>query len=412
MKKITFPGNYAIVTLGCKQCPENYEHAVKDSQDLYEQIKLIGKVTQCPECQTRWVLKNLNILGVVQDGRSACWKVTPEYEPLNLGAGPIQIKLHEMLIPDMEPAQDSPCTVSKEEHFNEFETTADVLDHLGMNHLEKDEYSQAISCLEAATSDPVSEQSDPENRVLHIFHLGCAYMEHGKYQNSASFKKALRTYQSALALGEKTFGCRDIRIADILDSLANVNTCLKEDTEAVSLYKRSLAIRMAKADTQDPSVVDTMNNLAQVYFTLEQYPKSKEIFCQALSILEKTHKKGRVDLPSVMNNLALTLTGIGDKEEGLHVLERAVQIEANVNGAFSQTIIPFLQNLGGLWVLSGNNAKAEQIFSRAIRIAELQPKQDKAELKMLIQKLKSIKSGRFAKRLSEFWPSEFLQMEA
>jgi len=45
--------------------------------------------------------------------------VTPEYEPLNLGDGLIQIKLHEMLIPDMEPANDSPCEVSNEEHFEE-----------------------------------------------------------------------------------------------------------------------------------------------------------------------------------------------------------------------------------------------------------------------------------------------------
>ncbi|MFH0753195.1 MAG: tetratricopeptide repeat protein [Candidatus Omnitrophota bacterium] len=412
MKQFTFPGNYAIVVLGCKQCPENYEHEVKDGQELCEQIKMIGKVTQCPECQTRWVLKNLNILGVVQDGRSACWKVTPEFEPLNLGDGLTQIKLYEMLVPDMEPAKNLPCEVSNEEHFDKFETTADVLDHLGMNHLEKDEYSQAISCLEAATTAPISEQSDPETRVMHIFHLGCAYEDHGKYRDAASLKKARRTYQAALALGEKTFGCRDIRIAYILDSLANINTCLKEDTEAVSLYKRSLAIRLAKTGAQDTAVVDTMNNLALVYFTLEQYPKAKEIFCQALSILEKAHEKGTVDLPGVMNNLALTLTGIGDKEEGLHVLERAVQIEANVNGAFSQTIIPLLQNLGGLWVFSGNNAKAEQIFSRAIRLAELQPEQDKTQLRMLIQKLKSIKSGRFAKRLSEFWPSEFWQMEA
>ena len=294
----------------------------------------------------------------------------------------------------------------EEEHFNEFETTADVLDHLGMNHLEKDEYSHAISCLEAATSAPVSEQSDPETRVMHIFHLGCAYEEHGKYRNAASFKKALRTYQSALALGEKTFGCQDIRIAYILDSLANVNSCLKKNKKAVTLYQRSLTIRLAKADAQDPSVVKTMNNLALVYFTLEQYPEAKEIFCQAVSILEKAHAKGTVDLPAVMNNLALTLTGIGDKEEGLNVLERAVQIEENANGAFSHTTISFLQNLGGLWVLSGNNAKAEQIFSRAIRIAEFQPEQDKAELRTLNQELESTKSGRFTKRLYEFWQME------
>ena len=407
MKKFTFAGNYAVVALGCKQCPENYEHEIKDGRELVQQIKRIGKVTQCPECQTPWVLKKLNILGVVRDGRSACWKMTPEYEPLNLGDGLIQIKLHEMLTPDMEPAKDSPCEVSNEEHFDdEFETTADVLDHLGMNHLDKDEYSQAISCLETATAAPVCEQSDAETRVMHIFHLGCAYEEHGKYQDAASLKKARRTYQTALALGEKTFGCRDSRIADMLDSLAKVNTGLKENTEAVTLYKRSLAIRLTKTGVQDPAVVDTMNNLALVYFTLEQYPKAKRLFCQALSILEKEHGTGSSDLPSVLNNLALTLTGIGNRDEGLHVLEQAVQIEENANGVFSHTVIALLQNLGGLWILSGNNTKAEQIFSRAIRIAKFQPEQDKAELRTLNQELESIKSGRFTKRLYEFWQME------
>lgn len=406
--QFNLPGNYAVVAIGCKQCPENYEHEVKDGRELVQQIREIGKVIRCPECQTPWVLKKLNILSVVRDDQSACWRVTPEYEPLNLSDGLIQIKLHEMLIPDMETADDSPCEVSKAEYFNDdfSETTADVLDHLGINHLDKDEYSQAISCLETATTVPVCEQSDPETFVIHLFHLGNAYEEHGKYQDAAGLKKALRTYQSALALGEKTFGCRDSRIADILDSLASVNIGLKENKKAVTLYKRSLAIRRAKVGAQDPSVADTMNNLALVYLTLEQYPKAKRLFRQALSILGKEHGTGSSNLPDVLNNFALTLTRTGDKDEGLHALERAVQIEEDVNGAHSRDLITFLQNLGGLWALAGNNTKAEQVYDRAIRMAELQPEQDKAELRTLNQELESIKSGRFTKRLFEFWQME------
>jgi hypothetical protein len=77
-------GNVIVVIVGCGRCPVNEEYSIagRDESDGIE--KKVGQVIECASCHGRWMLKRIQMRGVIVDaGQDAEeWRIAPLFIPI------------------------------------------------------------------------------------------------------------------------------------------------------------------------------------------------------------------------------------------------------------------------------------------------------------------------------------------
>jgi photosystem II stability/assembly factor-like uncharacterized protein len=77
-------GNVIVVTVGCKQCPVNEEYRTFSREESDEAAKKVGQVFECANCHGQWLLKRVQIRGVILEAEQdeEEWRVAPLFVPI------------------------------------------------------------------------------------------------------------------------------------------------------------------------------------------------------------------------------------------------------------------------------------------------------------------------------------------
>jgi len=77
-------GNVIVLTVGCGQCPINEEYSIASRDESGEIEKEVGQVIECATCHGRWMLKRIQMRGVIVDTEQDAeeWRIAPLFIPI------------------------------------------------------------------------------------------------------------------------------------------------------------------------------------------------------------------------------------------------------------------------------------------------------------------------------------------
>jgi len=83
-KEKELTGNAIVVAIGCNQCPVNEEYRISSRDEADKVKKQIGKVIECPNCHGKWMLKRIQMRGVIIDAEQDAeeWRMLPLFVPI------------------------------------------------------------------------------------------------------------------------------------------------------------------------------------------------------------------------------------------------------------------------------------------------------------------------------------------
>ena len=226
------------------------------------------------------------------------------------------------------------------------------------------------------------------------------------YKETSQYEKAIEFLNSALVIAkelnnEQIEGAAFNNLALVYDELGDYKGSLETYQRALSRYK-------------EPSsgMADVIANIGGVHLLLGEYPQALDYYQRALAIDEQLQLKPKIAID--LENLGLTLSGLGRANEALPLLDRAINLakeaglkkeeadcrkakasallqlsrysdaldqynqarsiyEAaglNAEPSFKQELIEALGDLGNLQMQLGDAASAEKDFRRAIEMSE------------------------------------------
>lgn len=176
-------------------------------------------------------------------------------------------------------------------------------------------------------------------------------------------------YGKALDLLPADGGDRRER-ARVSRDLARVCMKMKRYQDAVPLYAETVELQQGYLDGDDPDLVTSGKELATALSSLAgsyvESGRNEDAVPLLIRSLEVRERFGERDAPSLavrMNNLAGILTGMERFEEAERYYMRALEILRRSRSEKDADYLLVLANLGRMYVLSGESAKAAAIDS-------------------------------------------------
>jgi len=226
------------------------------------------------------------------------------------------------------------------------------------------------------------------------------------YKETSQYEKAIEFLNQSLALA-KELGNETIEAA-ALNNMALVYDELGDYRRSLDTYQRALSLYKEP----NSGMADAIGNIGGVNLLLGDYPEALRYYERALAIDEQLQLKPKIAID--LENLGLTLTGLGRANEALPILDRAINLaqegglkkdEADCRKAkasallqlsrysdaleqynqaraiyeqagltaepsFKQELIEALGDLGNLQMQLGDAASAEKDFRRAMEMSE------------------------------------------
>jgi CHAT domain-containing protein/tetratricopeptide (TPR) repeat protein len=217
------------------------------------------------------------------------------------------------------------------------------------------------SLLFSAPATPSAESRD-DNLILAAVQQGETLLKQGKAA------EALREYEKALALAEKTWGRDGVKTAGVLQRLALVNAHLGRSPEAESLYRRVLLIQQSRLGKDHPDVAITLNNLGVLYQDTGRYAKAEPLFRQALAILRQRLGERHPTYAQGLHNLGRLYQAMGNYARAEPLLRQALAVRQQVLGEKHPDYAATLKTLAGLYMDMGQYARAEPLLQRCLHV--------------------------------------------
>ncbi len=138
--------------------------------------------------------------------------------------------------------------------------------------------------------------------------------------------------------------------------------------KAIFLGKRLLDIYEANEDCENMEYAADMSNLALVFDQMRFFEKAEEYYEKA-AWLKKQCGGECLSYADTLNNLAIVYNQTGRQEDALRLHSKALEIRDLKLGRDSMDYIHSLYHLGNTYELMENNAKALEMFGKALRRA-------------------------------------------
>ena len=183
----------------------------------------------------------------------------------------------------------------------------------------------------------------------------------GNYENSLKLDlKCLEIYKVAqISCAEELYASILRRLADNYNKLGNVLKALETQKKTVEVFNNLYG------EEHLYSMVQT-NRLAYYNYSAGNYSEGIKLCMKALSICESLYGEnaGNEDYASILSNLALNYSGIGDYNKAIIYTEKAYALETEHEKA------RLLVSLSGLYFMIGNYAKSIEVGERALTACE------------------------------------------
>ncbi len=190
------------------------------------------------------------------------------------------------------------------------------------------------------------------------------------YNNQGNYDEALKYYNIALGIREKTLGKDHPDTAATYNNLAILYHDLGNYDKSLKYYEINLEICKKTLGKDHPSTAATYHNLAGLYRDLGNYDQALKYFKTALEINEKALGKDHPDTATTYNNLAGLYRILGKYDEAMKLLELARDIREKTLGKDHPGTAITYGNLAGLFQDQGNYNEALKYFNMALEIHE------------------------------------------
>ena len=199
---------------------------------------------------------------------------------------------------------------------------AHALDQVGSAAFQRGEYERAQGLHQQALAihRRLGPDRDSDPAVGHTLgHLANALSARGRSS------EAIAHYHQALAIYEASYGPEHPNVAIILSNLGYESYAGGAGAEALAHYVRALEIQRQAYGPEHPSVAMTLFNRAGVELELlGMDAEAQRHYGQAIALWTETHGEDFYLLGSALLGQGQALLRLGQLEEGLRTLERAI----------------------------------------------------------------------------------------
>jgi tetratricopeptide (TPR) repeat protein len=223
-------------------------------------------------------------------------------------------------------------------------------------------------------------EGDPEDRKT----VGGYYYKIGCFVLTAfgNYDLALKIFQKALFIREKTFGREHLDTALSFNSVGLIYSKTRYHDEALESYQKVLVVFEKVFGPEHPSTAISYNNIGLAYANrgdhdnfihggcMGDFAKALEFFKKALAVREKIFG---LEHPSVVysyNNIGMVYKDMENYKKALESLQKALALGETVFGPDHPDIAASYTSIGEVYHIDTNYEKALECYQKALAIRE------------------------------------------
>ena len=240
-----------------------------------------------------------------------------------------------------------------------------IYHEIGVSKNNLGEYAEAVKFYEKALA--INEKTLPSTHP----DLATSYSNLGRvYDHMGEYSQALSFHQKALAIREKTLPSTHPDLATSYSNLGRVYDSMGEYSQALSFHQKALAIIEKTLPSNHPNLASSYNNMALVYDSMGEYSQALSFHQKALAIREKTLPSTHPDLASSYNNMALVYDSMGEYLQALSFHQKALAIREKTLPSNHPSLATSYSNLGRVYDSMGEYSQALSFHQKALAIDE------------------------------------------
>lgn len=246
--------------------------------------------------------------------------------------------------------------------------TARVIQSLANNYSNWGDFSKATPLFQRALElyEKKLAPEHNEKRTL-LNNLGNFYYNNGEYA------KAEVLYLQNLEAEEKTSPLLPARYSNVLNNLANVYLIRKEYDKAETLFQRSLEFAQKAFEPDSLQIAVPLNSLAVIYSSNGNYAKAEELLQRALDIRVKKLPLGHSEIGLSFQSLGNLYLNKGDYVKAETFYQQAYENRVKNLKPENPEVTAAMNNLGAFYFNIKDYEKAELYYSKALEIREKKP---------------------------------------
>jgi tetratricopeptide (TPR) repeat protein len=144
----------------------------------------------------------------------------------------------------------------------------------------------------------------------------------------------------------------------------------------------ALAVFPAPGAAQ-PQAIAKLDRQYGRYYANREFEKALKVARQALALCNRTYGANHSETATWLDNVALTLAGLGQWNEAEELNKRGLSVWESVRGPYHPDVATSLNDLALLYKNTGRDAEAESLFRRAISIEEKNLTAEQSEMTAL-----------------------------
>jgi len=232
----------------------------------------------------------------------------------------------------------------------------DANNRMGMNYLNKSEYSKALEHYSNALK--IYEETGSKNGIAAVeCNIGNVYQEKGDYA------KSLECYLKALKLDEETGNTQ--YAATVTGNIGNSYGIQGDWPKAMEYYLKALAMY---EDLKDKSgIARTTGNIGNAYISLQDTRKALEYFFKALKLNEELGNKMGIAVATI--NIGTAYQKVGNFAMSIEYYEHALKVSEEINAKDRISIC--LRSIGQLYLNIIGDTSMNQVKQKVSGMDEL-----------------------------------------
>jgi len=184
----------------------------------------------------------------------------------------------------------------------------------------------------------------------------------GVYRELGLLEPARRMIEKAYQTRRRLFGPEDLRVAESLHSLGELNISAGDYVQAEARLRESLRLRSRVLGEKNRLVAESLHDLSAALFRKGDWPGSEVASRRALAIQRELLGERDLAVADSWSLLGASLQSQGKYQEAEIALRKALDITRESPGLSHPNVTGYLNNLGTLMMAQGKFAEAAQFY--------------------------------------------------
>jgi len=186
------------------------------------------------------------------------------------------------------------------------------------------------------------------------------------YQRLGLYDKARALLEKALALGRRSPGAENERVAQSLNELGVLLRAKGDLASAAPVLEEALAMRRKVLGREDKDVAVTLVELGRIYGDLENDERAEALFRESLAIRRKVLGEEDHETAVSSTDLAHVLRRRGDLAGAESLFRKSLPIFRKTRGEDHPHVATIVNNLGLIAADRGDYRESESLFREAL----------------------------------------------